>query len=186
MHQPTSRPSRWRAAGALIMGGALAFGATFLPFGQLAWPAFAGESATTIVNIPGRDLATATGVQVQHFGALAPSTCFLIGGLWGAPLILAAIGVALALSRRWMPTARAWVPALLLILFGAGITALYCLAFLFLPHGEVIQPGVMLSYGPVVAVLGYTIALPGVIWAARLRLVSRRSDAGMILGQGGI
>lgn len=185
MRQPASRVSRWRAAGALIVGGALAFSATFLPFGQLAWPAISGEPATTIVDIPGRDLATSIGVQA-HYLALASSTCLLIGGLWGAPLILLAIGVVLFLARRWMPTGRTWASALLLIFLGAGVTVLYCAAFLFFPHGEVIQPKATLQYGPGVALLGYLLALVGVIWTARLRWANRYSGTEMTFGQGGV
>ncbi len=181
MRLPASNAPRRIAASALFVGGALAFGATFLPFGQLAWPAIADEPASTVIAIPGRDLATSIAAQA-HFLTIASSTCLLIGGLWGAPLIVAVIGVALALSPRWTPTGRTWAPALLLVLLGAGVTGLYCAAFLAFPHGEVIQPKATLHYGAGVALLGYVIALLGVIWLARLGSVAMRRNAGMSFG----
>ncbi|HEY7339814.1 MAG TPA: hypothetical protein VH591_02940 [Ktedonobacterales bacterium] len=151
------------------MGGAVAFAASFLPLGQIAFPAIAGEPATTIVEIPGQMLA----LMVQTPYRLSIEGCLLFAGFWAAPLLLAAIGVSLLIRRR-PGRARIWVFGLLLILLGAGITVLYSALYLLFPQGEVIHPKATLAYGPAVALFGYLTALVGVIWLALQRL--RRTE----------
>lgn len=156
------------------MGGAVAFIASFLPLGQIAFPAVADEPATTIVEIPGQTLALMVQQTVQTPYRLSIEGCLLFAGIWAAPLLLAAIGVAL-LVRRQPVRARIWVFGLFLILLGAGVTVLHCALYLFLPHGEVIQPKATLDYGPAVVLSGYLLALAGVVWLAVRR--SRRARA---------
>ena len=180
MARQTTRGPRRIAAGLLVAGGVLAFAASFFPLGQLAYPAVADEPATTFVEIPGQTLALVVQQTAQAPYRLGMETCLLFAGVWAAPLLLAAIGVLLLVSRQ--PTrARIWVFGLLLILLGAGVTVLYCALYLLFPHGEVIQPKVMLEYGPAVVLSGYLLALVGVIWLAvqrprRVRAVRRRAD----------
>jgi hypothetical protein len=150
----------------------VAFIASFLPLGQIAFPAVSGEPASTIVEVPGQTLALMfqQTVQAPYRGTI--EGCLLLAGFWVAPLLLAAIGVAL-LVRRQPVRARIWVFGLLLILLGVGITVLYCALYLVLPHGEVIQPKATLDYGPAVVLSGYLLALVGVVWLALQR--SRRA-----------
>jgi hypothetical protein len=63
-------------------------------------------------------------------------------------------------------------------LLGVGVTVLYCALYLFISHGEVIQPKATLDYGPAVALLGYLLALVGVIWMALQRSRRARVEAG--------
>ncbi len=157
------------------MGGALAFVASFLPLGQIAFPAVADEPATTIVEIPGQTLALMVQQTVQTPYRLSIEGCLLFAGFWAAPLLLAAIGVSV-LVRRQPVRARVWVFGLLLILLGAGVTVLYCALYLFISHGEVIQPKATLDYGPAVALLGYLVALAGIVWLALRRSRGARAE----------
>jgi hypothetical protein len=159
------------------VGGAVAFIASFLPLGQIAFPAIADEPATTIVEAPGQTLALMFQQMVQAPYRGTIEGCLLFAGFWAAPLLLAAIGVAL-LVRRQPVRARIWVFGLLLILLGAGITVLYCALYLLFPHGEVIQPKATLDYGPAVTLLGYLLALVGVIWLALHRSRWARAENG--------
>jgi len=171
------RSARFWAAGLLLVGGALAFVASFLPLGQIAFPAIADEPATTIVEIPGQTLALMVQQTVQAPYRLSIEGCLLFAGFWAAPLLLAAIGAA-PLVRRQPARARVGVFGLLLILLGAGVTALYCALYLFISHGEVIQPKATLDYGPAVALLGYLLALAGVLWMALQRPRRARAEGG--------
>ncbi|HEX5440340.1 MAG TPA: hypothetical protein VFW76_05615 [Ktedonobacterales bacterium] len=167
------RSARFRATGLLFVGGAVAFIASFLPLGQIAFPAVADEPAATFVEIPGQTLA----LMVQTPYRLSIEGCLLFAGFWAAPLLLAAIGVALLVRRRPV-RARIWVFGLLLILLGAGITVLYCALYLLFPRGEVIHPKATLDYGPAVVLTGYLLALVGVIWLALQRSRRARVEAG--------
>ena len=171
------RSARFWAAGLLLVGGAVAFVASFLPLGQIAFPAIADEPATTIIEIPGQTLALMVQQTIQAPYRASIEGCLLFAGFWAAPLLLAAIGVALLVSRQPV-RARIWVFGLLLILLGAGITALYCVLYLFISHGEVIQPKATLDYGPAVALSGYLVALVGVIWLALRRSRRARVEVG--------
>lgn len=169
------RSARFWAAGLLFVGGAVAFVASFLPLGQIAFPAVADEPATTIVQIPGQTLALMAQQSIQTPYHLSIEGCLLFAGFWAAPPLLAALGVA-ALVRR--QPGRIGMFGLLLILLGAGVTVLYCALYLFFPHGEVIQPKATLDYGPAVALLGYLVALAGVIWLALRRSRGARAEGG--------
>lgn len=169
---------RRSAAGVLFVGGLLAFAASFLPLGQLSYPAIDGEPASTFVEIPGQTLARITQQTIQTPYRLGIETCLLFAGVWAAPLLLAALGMA-PLVRRRPVRARAWAFGLLLILLGAGVTVLYCALYLLFPHGEVIHPKATLEYGPAVVLSGYLLALVGVIWLAVQR--PRRAGAEMRL-----
>lgn len=171
------RSARFWAAGLLFAGGALAFVASFLPLGQIAFPAIADEPATTIIEIPGQTLVRMVQQTVQAPFRLSIEGCLLFAGFWAAPLLLAAIGVALLVRRQPVP-ARIWVFGLLLILLGAGVTVLYCALYLFISHGEVIQPKATLDFGPAVALVGYLVALVGVVWLALRRPRRARAEAG--------
>jgi len=140
-------------------------------------PAIADEPATTIVEIPGQTLALMVQQTVQAPYRLSIEGCLLFAGFWAAPLLLAAIGAA-PLVRRQPARARVGVFGLLLILLGAGVTALYCALYLFISHGEVIQPKATLDYGPAVALLGYLLALAGVLWMALQRPRRARAEGG--------
>jgi hypothetical protein len=155
----------------------VAFVASFLPLGQIAYPAIADEPATTIVQVPGQTLALMVQQTIQIPFRLSIESCLLFVGFWAAPLLLAAIGVAL-LVRSQPVWARIWVFGLLLILLGAGITVLYCALYLLFAHGEVIQPKATLDYGPAVALSGYLVALVGVIWLALQRPHQARAENG--------
>ncbi len=178
VRQTTSGPRRI-AAGLLFVGGALAFVASFLPLGQLAYPAIADEPASTFVEIPGQTLAEIVQQTAQAPYRLSIEACLLFVGIWAAPLLLAAIGVSLLVRRQPVQT-RIWVFGLLLILLGAGVTVLHCVLYLFFSHGEVIQPKATLDYGPAVALLGYLLALAGVLWLALQRPRRARADGAPI------
>lgn len=152
----------------------MAFVASFLPLGQIAYPAVADEAASTFVMIPGQTLALMVQQTAQAPYRVSIEGCMIFAGFWAAPLLLAAIGVAL-LVRRQSVRARVWVFGLLLILLGAGVTVLYCALYLLISHGEVIQPKATLDFGPAVALSGYLVALVGVVWLALQR--SRRAYA---------
>ncbi|HEX6540156.1 MAG TPA: hypothetical protein VF040_00245 [Ktedonobacterales bacterium] len=178
MRHPASSAPRWRAASLLLVGGLLAFAASFLPLGQAAYSAAYGDRAMTIVSVPARELLTVIQVNLRAPGeSIISGTYFWGFAIWGAPLILAAIGLALFLARRWTPTARTWVPALALILLGAGFTLVSCWFYLYPFFGS--QGATRtLAYGPAAALLGFLIALAGTIMTARLRTSSRYGAAG--------
>ncbi len=165
MGHPATDRLRRMAAGLLLAGGVLAFAASFLPLGQIAYPAIADEPVTTFVEVPGQALAIIIQQTAQAPYRLSIDTCLLLVGEWAAPLLLAVIGLSL-LIRRQPVSSRLWVSGLLLILSGAGFTVLYCAIYLLFPHGEVIVPKATLDYGPAVTLLGYLIALTGVIGLA--------------------
>jgi hypothetical protein len=61
----------------------LAFVASFLPLGQIAFPAVADEPATTIVEIPGQTLALMVQQTIQAPYRVTIEGCLLFAGFWG-------------------------------------------------------------------------------------------------------
>ena len=106
---------------------------------------------------------------IRRGGALAVvfgqpgGTGFWAFWLWGAPLILAALGAAALLSRRWTPAARTRVLGVFLVAFGVDLTLVSCVGYLDPIFGS--QGATRtLAYGPAVTLLGYLGALVGTIW----------------------
>ena len=154
------------AASALLVGGALAFTATFLPLGQTAYVATEHDPATTIAEIPAHDLITAIQFNVQYpQESSIGGTCFWGFVLWGAPLVVVAIGLSLLLARRWIPPAGSLIACLALILLGVGYNIISCSFYLHPFFGS--QGATRtLEYGADLAFLGYFVALVGIIWLA--------------------
>jgi hypothetical protein len=162
---------RWFAAGALLLGGGLAFIATFLPLGQTTYPAASGQPASTSLSIPGQDLTKAVEVNFSARSGGILDTVFWAFTLWGVPLFLAALGGALLLARRWTPAPRVWAAALVLIELGAGFTLVSTWVYLNITIGT---GGAIrsLEHGPGVSLFGYVCALAGTI---ALPFFARRS-----------
>jgi hypothetical protein len=152
-------------AGALLLGGALAFAASFLPLGQAVYPADFHQ--TPIVTIPARELATVIGNNLHDpASASFVGTGFWTFALWGAPLGLAVLGL-LALLRRQAPASgrsASQIVSMLLVVVGAGFTLVSCWGYLTPIFGS---GGATRSlvYGPAVALLGYLSA----VWGLRRR-----------------
>lgn len=181
MRKAPSYAPHWIAAAALFTGGAIAFSATFLPLGQAAYFATAHDPATTVAEIPAQDLITTI-----QFNARYPQessiggTCFWGIALWGAPLILATIGLTLLIARRWTPRPRMWIVSLILLLLvlllGAGyviVSSAFYLTPFFGRQGAVRT----LEYGAAISLLGYFVTLVGVIWLAFQRTRRARADS---------
>jgi len=151
---------RWRAAGALVAGGALAIGGTFLPLGQAVYPAMSGEPASMFTDIPAHDLTLWLVEMLRTPYRLSVSTIIWAIFLWGAPSLLAAIGLALVWARRWRPTWRSVLAVLTLVALGAGFTALSCVGYLHPFFGSQ-GASRTLGYGPAVEFAGYLLALMG-------------------------
>jgi hypothetical protein len=167
------RAPRWFAAGALLVGGALAFIASFLPLGRATSPGSGGNPTSTSFRIPAHELATVVGVNVQVPNGGIVGTSFWAFSLWGAPVMLAALGGALLLARRWTPAPRVRVVGVILVAVGAGFTVLSCWGYLYPVFGS--QGATRtLEYGPGVALFGYLCALAGMIWLPVLPRRSRR------------
>ena len=65
----------------------MAFVASFLPLGQIAFPAVADEPPSTIVEIPGQTLALMVQQTVQAPYRLSIEGCLLFAGFWAVPLL---------------------------------------------------------------------------------------------------
>ncbi len=161
---PALPAARWVAASVLLVGGMLAFAASFLPFGQAAYPATDGYPASAVIRLPAQDLARAIDDVVRApYTHSVGGTGFWAFWLWGAPLILAALGAAALLSRRWTPAARTRVLGVFLVAFGVDLTLVSCVGYLDPIFGS--QGATRtLAYGPAVTLLGYLGALVGTIW----------------------
>jgi hypothetical protein len=167
------RVPRWFAANALLVGGALAFIASFLPLGQTTDLASGGSPASTSFWIPAQELVTVVGFNAQAPDEGIVGTSLWAFTLWGAPVMLAALGGTLLLARRWTPAARVRVVGVILVAVGAGFTVLSCWGYLnpfFGSQGATRT----LEYGPGVALLGYLCAQAGTIWLPVLPRRSRR------------
>lgn len=168
--QPTAR---YVAASVLVVGGALAFGASFLPFWEAAYPATNIDPAVVNVHVPAAELIAIVQDNLSYpASASFVGTAFLVLMIWGAPLLLATLGVASLLKRRWTPGIPARVLMPLLATVGLGFTAVMCWGYMnpiFGSQGATRS----LSYGTGVTIAGYVVALVGAIWlpatAARLR-----------------
>jgi hypothetical protein len=156
--------ARWLAAGSLILGGAAAFVASFLPFGRATRPATAATPASTTVVILAQDLTAA----IEH--AQRSSDAYSVGStglwafwLWGTPLVLVTLGAVALLLRRWTPGPRTRIIGLFVVAVGVGFILASCLEYLAPISGP--QGATQtLAYGPAVASLGYLCALVGAIW----------------------
>src|SRR5690349_1501054 len=127
-----SGPPRQIAACVLLAGGALAFAATFLPLGYATYPATSGEIATTTVEIPAQTLITVIQFNLRYPGnSSIIGTCTWAFLLWGAPLVLAAIGLVSLLAGRWRPRLRVWIVALIMALVGAGYVLVSCQFYVY-------------------------------------------------------
>lgn len=158
------------AASVLFAGGAVAFAATFLPLGYATYPATYGEIARDTTFIPAQNLMVAIQFNVQYpRESDIGGTSFWAFVLWGAPLILAAAGLALLLARRWTPRLRVWIVALILLLLGAGYVLVSCNFYVYPFFGLQGATAHTLTYGAGLSLLGYLAALAGVIWLARQR-----------------
>ena len=170
---PRSGGLRWFAASVLLVGGALAFIATFLPLGRATYPAASGEPASTSFSIPGQDLARVVAVNLSAPNGGIIGTLFWAFALWGVPLFLAAVGGALLLARRWTPAPRVWAVGLILVELGAGFTIVSIWGYLNPILGS--QGATRtLEYGPGVSLFGYLCALAGTICLPFLARRSRR------------
>ena len=159
----TDAPARrWLAAGALIAGGALAVGASFLPLGQAVYPASFGQDAGTIISFPVNDLIYWLADMARSPARFSLSTVIWAFFVWGAPALLVALGLALAMARRWRPRQRVMVAGVALVALGAGYAALMCWAYLHPFFGSNGATRSLLS-GPVVSFLGYALALAGAL-----------------------
>lgn len=151
-------------ASALLLGGILAGIASFLPWVRSAYPAVAGEPASTVFASPGQDLA-----RVVHDSLTAPYRLLSIETplelllFWVVPILLAAIGVSF-LRRNRAPRRRTWIGSLILALLGAAWTILFALLLVSLLGAfSVNRPTNTLEYGPGVALLGYLLAFAGAL-----------------------
>lgn len=165
---PSARPV---AASALLVGGMLAFAASFLPLGQSFYPGGFGEPASTQVTVPAQFVATSFAVALRHHVFSLSETLLWPLALWGAPLVLAALGIGVLLAPIRRLRARTRILGLLLVVLGAAFVILMCLAHqspFFGSQGAILT----LTYGPVVGLLGYLGALVGII-----RLPARSGSA---------
>jgi hypothetical protein len=158
----TSDLPRRIAAGALFVGGALAFIATFLPLVYLTYPDTHGRIDAD-PEIPAQAFISFLQFYRQDSYLQTPTIvamCVWAFLLWGVPLILAIFGLALFVARRWTPGWRLWTVGLILVLLGVGYTVVSCLFFVNL-QGAVVQ---VITYGTGLTLFGYLIALAGVTW----------------------
>jgi hypothetical protein len=180
---PASSPASpaWtRAASVLLVGGVLAFIATFLPLGTAVYP---NDPAPPIVTVPAEQLATALRFNLQNPASSSiSSTLGWAALLWGIPISLMALGAALLLWRhrvrvpRMRPRQMRLVLVLGLVLgfLGAGFTLL-SIEFYRYPFFGLQGWTRSLEYGAAVAVCGYLCALVGLVWLLSLSL-SRRTQ----------
>lgn len=166
------RARRWFAASALMVGGALVIGGTFLPLGQAASPAIYGEPASTLTDIPAHDLTLWLIQMLRTPYRLSVSTAIWAFFLWGAPAILAAIGLALLWARRWRPASGSMIAGLSLVALGAGVIALSCVGYLH-PYFGSQGAARTLGYGPAVEFAGYLLALIGILLAPSVSRMPR-------------
>lgn len=159
---------RWLAGSALLMGGILAIIAAFLPFGQIHWPAIAGDPAESVVIIPARSLLALSGSYALSIDSPCSVGLFLLG----LPGGLVALGAATLWARHWAPGWRGFVTGFPLVAIG-GAYALITALFTLLPTSPNF-PGITrtLEYGAYVMYLGYLLALVGTILLPRLRPLS--------------
>lgn len=165
------------AAGVLLAGGALAFIATFLPLVYVTYPDTHGR-IDGAPQIPAQAYIALLLFYRQDSYLQTPTIiamCVWAFLLWGAPLILAIVGLALLVARRWTPGWRLWTVGLILVLVGIGWMVVSCLFFVNL-QGAVVQ---VITYGTGLTLLGYLIALAGVTWLALQRSRRARAEHGL-------
>lgn len=140
----------WQAVG-LLAGGALAFAGSFLPLATITTPPTPqySEPGSAFTYIPAQSAA-------RIF--LAPDTCLISFAIWGAPLVLAALGVWMLLARRVTLRTGTLIAGLLLILLGVMYVLLFSALYLY-PRGGVIPSHATLGPGPFVMLAGYLITL---------------------------
>lgn len=158
----TSRLPRRIAAGLLFAGGALAFIATFLPLVYLTYPDTHGRIDGD-PEIPALIFIGFAQFYRQDSYLQTPTViamCVWAFLMWGFPLILAIVGLALLVARRWTPGWRLWTVGLILVLLGIGWMIVSCLFFVNL-QGAVVQ---VITYGTGLTLFGYLAALTGVTW----------------------
>ena len=148
------------AGSLLVVGGALAFLASFLPLGQASFPPVEGDPATTLVTIPARALLEMVQSPTRLLGL---SSLFELIGQWGLPLALAALGLVVLLVPRWRQMRG---HAFVVVLAGLGIifVLLKCLIFVAFTHlGNLVTPSTSFGIGPFIALLGYVCAGVGAV-----------------------
>jgi hypothetical protein len=162
------------AASVLLIGGAAAFGASFLPFWQAACPATAIDPAVVILHVPAQNIVDIVQDNLRDPASAGfGNTAFLAFLVWGVPLILVALAVAALLMRRRMPGMLARVLTLLFVIVGLGFTLVSCLGYLNPVFGS--QGATRsLSYGAGTQVVGYLDALVDVIWLSATSTRSQR------------
>jgi hypothetical protein len=169
-------PLVWRlAAFALLVGGAVAFVATFLPLAT----AFDPDTGWTTLYVPAQDFATELQFNLQNPATSSLSdTLVLALFMWGIPLVLAALGATLLVARRGMTRARTWAVRLVLViglvlgLIGGGF-ALLTVEFAVHPFFGSGGRTLTLQYGATVYLCGYGCVLVALIGLLFLPLRAR-------------
>lgn len=157
------RALRRLAGGALLVGGALAIIAAFLPFMRTEWPAVAGDPAGGVTDYLIQPLLTLGGPVAMRVEIALRDGVLLLG----APTGLAALGTATIWARRWALGRRGFVIGFPLVALGA----FYFLANVAISYFPVWDSGIgtrRLEYGAGVMFLGYLLALIGTILLPRL------------------
>lgn len=167
--------SRRPAAALLLVGGLLVAIASFVPWVRSSWAAIADEPAGSITVIPGRDLALLLQYLLQtpaNAASASADALLLLAGGWGIPLLLCVVAVVALVGPRWRrPETEARVSAGLGALIAAGVLWVALLTWLsfYADRFEVISTTNSLQAGPALALLGYLVALSGVLWLAPSR-----------------
>jgi hypothetical protein len=174
---PSGLPRRI-ATRVVLVGGTLAFLASFLPLGYASYPANStySQGATTNATIPAQDLIAAIQFNLRFpQESSIGGTCVWAFLLWGAPLILAAAAVTFLLKPGWFARVGARIIGLvlillvLLVLLGTGYTLVSCQFYLY-PFFGLQGATHALAYGAGVALFGYLSALMGIIWLTIQRI----------------
>ena len=163
-------PRVW-AGWALLLGGALSFIASFLPFSRITWPGLIYPPATETI-IPAQTLLTSTGLTPS--ATLANSVCGALL-LLGAPGAIAALGAAALAARRWAAGWLGFAAGFPLVILGIAYTLINA-AFALTPTSPTI-PGVShtLDVGAFLMALGNLLALVGIILVPRIRLTAEQA-----------
>ena len=154
----SGRALRWLAGSALLLGGALALIAAFLPFMRTEWPAIAGDPAGGVTTYLIQPLLAPGGPFAMRVEIMLRDGVLLLG----APAGLVALGAVMLWARRAPPGRRAFFIALPLVALGA-FYALVNAAVSFFPVWDSGIGTRRLDYGAGVMFAGYLFALIGTI-----------------------